>query len=107
MKKLINRCFDMMGYKIVSKGYYQEIQDKIRSPEEQMGFFPLDYINAARFSYYYNLFELTENVPGDVVECGVGNGRSFLDLAYCIRVTGSSKHIWGFDSFEGFPPPHS
>ena len=94
-----------MGYRIVSKGHYQEIQRTIRSPEEQMGFFPLDYINAARFLYYYNLFKLTENVPGDVVECGVGHGRSFLDLAYSIRITGSSKSIWGFDSFEGFPPP--
>ena len=105
MKKLISRWFDIRGYKIVSKGHYREIQDKIRNPEEQMGFFPLDYVNAARLLYFYNLFKLVENVPGDVVECGVGNGRSFLDLAYSIRVTGSSKNIWGFDSFEGFPPP--
>ena len=39
IKRLINKCFDMMGYKIVSKGYYQEIPHTIRNPEEQMGFF--------------------------------------------------------------------
>lgn len=44
IKRLINKCFDILGYKIVSKGQYQEIQHTIRNPEEQMGFFPLDYV---------------------------------------------------------------
>lgn len=66
IKKLISKCFDIMGYKIISK----EIQHTIRNPKEQMGFFPLDYVNAARLLYFYSLFKLTENVPGDVVECG-------------------------------------
>jgi hypothetical protein len=44
-------------------------------------------------------------VPGDVVECGVGRGLSFYVLAYFMARRSSSRRLYGFDSFEGFPPP--
>jgi len=93
---LISKIIGLMGYTAVPQKRYQEL-------ENRGDFFPLNYVNAARFLYFYNLFKLTEDVPGDVVECGVGHGRSFLMLSDIIRITASSKNIWGFDSFEGFP----
>ena len=62
-------------------------------------------INVARFLYFYNLYKLTENIEGDIVECGVGKGISFLILSHIIKSEKSNKNIWGFDSFEGFPEP--
>ncbi len=46
-------------------------------------------------------------VPGAVVECGVGRGRSLLQFAYLIASSGNERMLWGFDSFEGFPDPSS
>jgi O-methyltransferase len=66
---------------------------------------PMNSVNVGRFLYFHNLFKMVEDVPGDVVECGVGNGRSLIHLAHSIKLEGSRKHLFGFDSFEGFPEP--
>jgi len=65
----------------------------------------LNSINTSRFLYYQNLFKQTESIDGDIVECGVGMGKSFLSLALLIKCNSDNRNIWGFDSFEGFPEP--
>jgi hypothetical protein len=60
-----------------------------------------------QFRYFERMFNKISNVPGDVVECGVGRGLSFAMLAY---LTGnensqSPRVLWGFDSFQGWPEP--
>lgn len=95
---LTNIFLHRVGYIAITHKHYQELENRV-------DFFPLNYINAARLLYLNKLLEMTKDVPGDVVECGVGHGRSFLTLADIIRVTNSPKNIWGFDSFEGFPAP--
>jgi hypothetical protein len=87
-----------MGYNIINNRSYQELVNA-------GNLFPLNSVNSARLIYFYNLFRMTEDVPGDVVECGVGEGRSFIMLSNIIKITSSLKNIWGFDSFEGFPSP--
>ncbi len=66
---------------------------------------PMDYINVAQLFYYHKLFDLIRDVRGDIVECGVEYGRSFLSLANILRIENSTKNLWGFGSFEGFPSP--
>lgn len=62
-----------------------------------------------QFRYFANLYEKIKHVPGDVVECGLGEGNTFAMLAYLIgsekRRQGRTLH--GFDSFEGWPEPTS
>ncbi len=48
---------------------------------------------------------LERDVEGDIVECGVGYGRTLLIIHELVKYLGLKKHIWGFDSFQGFPPP--
>jgi O-methyltransferase len=73
-------------------------------PEGSSGH-PLRYENIAMFLYYRNVFEMTHGLEGDVVECGVGSGSSFLFLTWLIRSEMRGRKLWGFDSFEGFPEP--
>jgi hypothetical protein len=49
---------------------------------------------------YYTQIALNRNVPGALVECGVGAGSQ---LAAMSDVARSSRWIYGFDSFEGIP----
>ena len=56
------------------------------------------------------LYELSQeidrnNVPGDIVECGVYNGGTAAMMAYPGRAHKKSRDLWLFDSFEGLPPP--
>lgn len=58
-----------------------------------------------RFMYFKKLYDRIEDVPGDIVECGVGKGRTFFMLAALAASENKSRIVWGFDSFEGFPEP--
>lgn len=51
------------------------------------------------------LFRMTLDIPGDIVECGVLKGASlllFLKLLH-IYAHGSNKRVIGFDLFDSFP----
>jgi O-methyltransferase len=49
---------------------------------------------------------LSEDVPGDFVECGVWRGGAAFLLADILRqVRASDRKVWLLDSFEGLPAP--
>jgi hypothetical protein len=58
-----------------------------------------------RLLYFKRLLDLVRGIPGDVVECGVGAGVTFFMLSALTALEGSSRNVWGFDSFAGFPEP--
>ena len=64
-----------------------------------------DLTSASRFLYQKRIYDRIANVEGDIVECGVGWGRTLLGWAMLCHDAGDSRRIWGFDSFEGFPAP--
>jgi O-methyltransferase len=45
-----------------------------------------------------------EQIPGDVVECGVYKGGTAAILARSATLSRLSRTVWLFDSFEGMPP---
>jgi len=46
-----------------------------------------------------------ENIPGDIVECGVWRGGSMMAVARTlIRLKDTSRHLYLFDTFEGMSP---
>lgn len=57
------------------------------------------------FLYYLRMYDRIRGVTGDIVECGVGRGRTFLFLAFLVREENARRTLWGFDSFAGFPEP--
>lgn len=65
--------------------------------------------NIAYTLYWKNFFDMAKDIPGNIVECGVGRGRSMVTLASLNRILekdeGGERKIWGFDSFEGFSEP--
>lgn len=66
--------------------------------------YPINY--SFEFGRTYGLFSLIreiKDVEGDIVEFGLGNGKSFFTWASALKYFGIKKTIYGFDSFEGFP----
>lgn len=61
--------------------------------------------NSKRLLYQQRLFNKISNIEGDVVECGVGWGVSFLLWATLCLDEAEGRSLYGFDSFEGFPVP--
>ncbi len=60
-----------------------------------------------QFLYFKELFDRIHDVPGDVVECGLGWADTFAMLATLAGREGGNRDIWGFDSFRGWPEPSS
>lgn len=52
-----------------------------------------------------DMLEETNQVEGDVIECGVHQGHSLAVIAAKLKSMGSKKAIWAFDSFQGLPTP--
>jgi predicted O-methyltransferase YrrM len=85
------------------------LQDDVPRPQPAKANEPqvlaLDSVNAGRFLFFDDLIMKTRDVPGDIVECGVGEGVSMLLMAHIVHARQLDKQLWGFDSFEGFPEP--
>jgi O-methyltransferase len=58
-----------------------------------------------RLVHFQHLVDLIEEVPGDIVECGVGAGKSLYMLGVLTEKGKHPRRLWGFDSFRGLPPP--
>lgn len=57
---------------------------------------------SANINIILELMDKTENVPGDIAECGVFRGGTLLPMGVYVRQRGTGKQIIGFDSFAGF-----
>ena len=88
-----------------------EIFKQSPQPEEVSDLFHiLNSSNILNSIYWWDFFKKIENVDGDIVECGVGRGRSLITLAslYKYELFKNKKYkrnIYALDSFNGFPEP--
>ncbi len=58
------------------------------------------------FSHAEKNFNSLEDLDSDIFEFGVFRGRSIIAMAFLLKKLGSSKIVYGFDSFQGLPVPH-
>jgi len=65
---------------------------------------PLTTSKIEQICFFRDVIKKTKNLEGDIVECGVGHGRSLLLLAV-LNNSFEKKNLYAFDSFEGFPDP--
>jgi len=50
---------------------------------------------------------LREQIPGDFVETGIWRGGASIMMAAVLAAYGCiDRTVWGFDSFQGLPPPN-
>lgn len=64
-----------------------------------------DINRIAKILAHYELFKLSIDIPGSIVECGVFKGSSFIRFASFRELLSNphSKKIIGFDNFGSFP----
>lgn len=60
---------------------------------------------AGALRFYFDFVRANHDLlEGDILESGVYQGKSLLAMALMLKEIGSSKKVYGFDSFSGFPP---
>lgn len=79
------------------------------SAELDEKFHQLNLGNIGNVIYWWNYFQMVSNIDGDIVECGIGRGRSLMVMSAINSLLekheGGQRKIFGYDSFEGFPEP--
>ena len=71
------------------------------------------YANRHEIAYFLArnfLFEKILNTRGSIIELGVGEGSGLLSWAQISVIReplGTWRHIYGFDTFSGFPSVHT
>lgn len=70
----------------------------------------LNSSNVLNTVYWWEFFGQIRKIKGDIVECGVGRGRSLITIASLNRLAAAldgqqERKILALDSFEGFPEP--
>lgn len=70
-------------------------------------FHQLNLDNIANVVYWHEFFKIIKTVVGDIVECGVGRGRSLIILMAlnALQPKQERRRIFAYDSFCGFPKP--
>lgn len=57
---------------------------------------------ASNINILLAMIDRTIPIPGDIAECGVFRGASLVPMAVHLHQSKAPKHLFGFDSFEGF-----
>lgn len=101
-KMVVERFFLAFGLKISRR---DRLEEQIPADYMQSRFLPRVYRHSVgRLFYFRHMLERISDIPGDIVECGVSIGHGILYLALLCELTATTRKIWGFDSFSGFPP---
>ena len=64
-----------------------------------------NFRQSRRLLYFEHLLKQVEHIEGRIVECGVGPGRSIFAFSLLTQFVVRPREIWGFDTFNGIPPP--
>ena len=67
--------------------------------------YEMDATHLRRLLHFQAMLLQIEDVDGQIVECGVGPGRSLFIFAMLTQHVARPRRIVGFDTFEGIPPP--
>lgn len=64
-----------------------------------------DISRISKIMAHYEFYKMIQDIPGDIVECGVFKGTSLVRFASFLELLGNplSKKIIGFDTFGKFP----
>jgi Macrocin-O-methyltransferase (TylF) len=101
LKTLVKQLFWSLGWKIIRR---DRLEEQIPVDYMQSLFLPRVYRQSVgRLFYFRHMYERINNIPGDIVECGVSTGHGILYWALLCELTATIRKIWGFDSFSGFP----
>lgn len=93
-----------IGIKLLNQVLQNNFDAVIKRVSKEQPIEMLDF-TAKRLLYFYDLFNQISHLEGDIVECGVGWGRSLFMLCMGADLFENKRKLFAFDSFEGFPEP--
>ena len=105
---MVTPCADLvrsLNPKVTHKLNIKDLFDQTPHPIEVSDYFhTYNLSNILNVAYWNYFLDITRCVPGAIVECGVGRGRSLLTIL-ALNMMYEKKKVFALDSFKGFPEP--
>ncbi len=104
VKRALKSCVSAAGYEIVPR-WSRDFDAETLALCDRVKPFTMttpERISSLRDAVKYVLLN---EVPGDIVECGVWKGGSIIVCALTILDTQERRNLWLFDTFEGMTHP--
>ena len=79
---------------------------QVQNKKLDFKFHLLNSDNMQTLLFLENLLKKVSNVEGDIIEFGVGRGRSLIVISYLLSQLNIKKKLYAFDSFQGFGTIH-
>ncbi len=103
LKSAVKATLCGLGYRIER---IDPLEESIPADYNHSPFLPRIYRGALdRYLYFKDMVEQVKTVDGDIVECGVSIGHGALLFTLLSDYVEVPRIYYGYDSFEGFPPP--
>jgi len=103
LKTAFKSIFEAFGLKL---SRIDPLAARIPPQYESSPFLPRVYKDSVkRLFYFRDMLQMVRSVEGSIVECGVSIGHGLLYFSLLSELLETPRHIFGFDSFDGFPEP--
>ena len=110
MRGVLDRLVRPFGYRVIRRR--RKVDPDISSDRDFMHIhdvcnpFTMTSIERMYGLYQAVKYSVEEDVPGDIVECGVWMGGSAMVAAMTLDLVGdTSRNLYLYDTFEGMTPP--
>ncbi len=84
---------------------YSKIKKELNKSREESS--SMGYSTCENVATLACALEMTREVDGSFVECGVFEGNTLITTAIYMKNSGINKEVFGIDTFEGFVPSQS
>ncbi len=113
IRRAVRGVLKRFGYDVIPFDPDLDYDDfDLRREDEELGILsrvgPYTMTSRSRVSALYRAVEyvVSNQIPGDIVECGVWRGGSMMAAALRLQQLGDAeRHLYLFDTFEGMTDP--
>ena len=111
-KSLLNSLAKKFGYEIIPAYALELKRFPLGMPDKQKQM--ISKLDNFTMSSYISIAVLIDaiqyliknNIPGDIVECGIGKGGAVMSIAETlVDLKNFERKIFLYDTYEGFPEP--
>jgi len=105
VKRIIKKIFEKIGYEIIPLKFPVDMEEEFKEIYSQCRFFSMTSRENMYALYNAVKYLAKNNIPGDLVECGVWKGGSAMLMAYALNP--KNRNIYLYDTFSGMAEPET
>ena len=112
MKTIVKQLARQLGFDVVRHGsasdvkYPRDFSDQEKEVCELVAPYTMTSVERIVALINATKYVIENDIPGDIVECGVWRGGSMMVIAQTLKQLGSTdRKLYLYDTFEGMSPP--